>query len=223
MNTLIDTTHNLRISDTLHNVNNYVTQSDLTTLYSNFLSSQSSSYSTLITVLLSISAILIGSTVIWNFYIARNQIKLEVNNGIEQLALSLKSEMKQTIAIELEEHVVELEKKFKLNEADLAGLYAVSATNLGFHLASVVWWLSAIGLYNELNINKKVRVCVDELIDTLNQPNCFDEVDENYDFEEKINQVNETIPEILSKEKDEIVEIFRQQKIKIGASKIQQK
>jgi len=216
MGILVDTASNLKISDTVHFTNNYVTQTDLTALYSNFLANQSASYSTLITVLIGMTAILLTFSLIWNFVIARNQIKAAVKEEIEQVKKDLNKDMNLIITKEVSEIEKKLELKYKNNEADLSRLYTLTAFDSKQYETAVSWAVSTLRLFNELNNNTMVRLSVNLLLAYLKSnkmPITFKMgID---DYKNLIKEFTENIPEILSTEKEEILRLFEAKKPKV--------
>lgn len=64
-------------------------EGELIDLYKTLLEQQSQSYSNLITAFIGITALIVGSTWLWNFFIARNQIRLEVSKKMIKVIMNL--------------------------------------------------------------------------------------------------------------------------------------
>jgi uncharacterized protein YneF (UPF0154 family) len=193
----------------------YVTQSDLTNLYRDFVTSQADNYSILFTVLLTITALLLGFSLIWNFVISRNQIKKQVKDAVKEMEEILRKEIEKKIAEETKESSNAILLKLKESQADLARLYALNTSILKYSEISINWWIIALELYSATNSESWIQKCVISLLTELKSGNCPTRFTEEYTitkYREQLEVIKNNIPEILSIEKKEIIKLFKAKK-----------
>jgi hypothetical protein len=110
---------------------------EVVNFYQTLLQQQSDSYSNLITLLLGLTTILIGSSVLWNFVVSKNQIKNEVNSLSNHLSSEISNRINELVDKKFADLNLEFKKTLKLNEAHLYRLYAINSGKDGF-LSSAV-------------------------------------------------------------------------------------
>ncbi|MFI0427751.1 MAG: hypothetical protein ACH34V_12435 [Flavobacterium sp.] len=186
-----------------------LTKSELVDFYKDIAQQQSDNYTTLITVLLGITVVLVGSTWLWNFLVAKNQIKAEVLKTSNKNKEDLKVEIERLVNEKFVELDNSLCKKLKNNEAHLARLYAVNCSNQQLFAISISWWLTALRLYHETEDQTLIRVSVEQIIYNINQPDWHVNIPDTLDLGIAIQEVEELVPIILNTEKRQIINEFR--------------
>jgi hypothetical protein len=193
---------------TIVKVKEILLKSEVTDFYKDLIDKQSDSYSNLITVLLSLMVILVGSTWLWNFIIAKNQIKNELTKISEKIKKELREENLNSINQKYGELEQTVDKKLTENEANLARLYAVNCYNQGLHGHSVSWWITALGLYAKIDDHEFIRVSVDNILENIQKENWYSDHPE-FDVSTAIENIQRIVPPVLSNEKTQILSSLR--------------
>jgi hypothetical protein len=191
------------------NTKDLLTKNELIDFYKDIAQQQSNNYTNLITVLLGLTIVLVGSTWLWNFIIAKKQIHNEVSRQYSQSNNEFKTELQTIVDKKFADLEKSLDNKLKNNEANLARLYAVNCSNSNLHATSISWWLIALRLYHETEEQVFIRISVEQIILNLNQPNWFNDMPDNLDLALAIQEIETLIPEILNVEKRQIINGFR--------------
>lgn len=186
-----------------------LTKSELIDFYKDIAQQQSSNYTTLVTVLLGITVVLVGSTWLWNFLIAKNQIKAEVLKYSNKNKEDLKVKFEKMVDEKFLELDNSLSKKLKNNEAHLARLYAVNCSNQQLYAISISWWLIALRLYHETEDHTLLRISVEQIIYNMVQPDWYINIPDTLDLGIAIQEIEEFVPIILNTEKRQIINEFR--------------
>lgn len=186
-----------------------ITKTELIDFYKDIAQQQSNNYTTLVTVLLGITVVLVGSTWLWNFLIAKSQIKAEVLKSANKNKQDLKVEFEKLVNEKFLELDKSLTKKLKNNEAHLARLYAVNCSNQQLYAISISWWLNALRLYHETEDQTLLRVSVEQIIYNIEQPDWYINIPDNLDLGIAIQEIEELVPIILNTEKKLIINEFR--------------
>lgn len=191
----------------------YVTQSDLTNLYRDFVTSQADNYSTLFNVLIGVTAVLIGFSLLWNFVISRNQIKNQVKEAVEDLEAKFRKEIEITIAANIDEQSKKIFHRINGNSGDIARLFALGAIDVDEFEFAITHWIKAIKKYDEIYDGEMIRLCVDLLLLSLRDENCPKHLDlDIIKYENNLKLIEEHIPSILNTEKKEILRLFKAKK-----------
>jgi hypothetical protein len=191
------------------NTKDLLTKNELIDFYKDIAQQQSDNYTTLISVLLGLTVVLVGSTWLWNFIIAKKQIHTEVNRQYNRSNNEFKTELQTVVDKKFTDLEKSLDNKLKNNEANLARLYAINCSNQNLHSNSISWWLTALRLYHETEEQVFLRISVEQIIFNLNQPNWFNDMPEHLDLALAIQDIETLIPEILNVEKRQIVNALR--------------
>lgn len=209
-----------------------IQKTELTELYQNLLQNQSSNYTTLITTLLVITGALLGATWLWNFYLAKKQIKQEVEEEI----LKVKEAVKQQIENQINEKFNALESslQFQIRERETAlslnieqlqgkaiweikrnraetsrlfGLYNLRQNK--DYKSALMWFSSALTLYAQTKNVKFVRIVTEAILRILEKEPWYESATNNtFKIEEIIIIAQKCIPDIMSKEREKIVSIL---------------
>ncbi|TAE89616.1 MAG: hypothetical protein EAY81_02050, partial [Bacteroidetes bacterium] len=153
------------------NAKDLLTKNELIDFYKDIAQQQSDNYTTLISVLLGLTVVLVGSTWLWNFIIAKKQIRTEVSRQYNRSNNEFKTEFQTIVDNKFTDLEKTLDNKLKNNEANLARLYAINCSNQNLHANSISWWLTALRLYHETEEQVFLRISVEQIIYNLNQPN----------------------------------------------------
>jgi hypothetical protein len=196
--------------DTLiENAKNLLTKNELIDFYKDIAQQQSDNYTTLITVLLGLTVVLVGSTWLWNFILAKKQIQNEVSRQYNRSNNEFKTELQTIVDGKFTDMENSLDKKLKNNEANLARLYAVNCSNQNLHSTSIIWWLTALRLYHETEEQRFLRISVEQIIFNINQQNWFNDMPDNMDLAIAIQDIETLVPDLLDVEKRQIINAFR--------------
>jgi hypothetical protein len=192
------------------NAKNLMTKNELIDFYKDIAQQQSDNYTTLITVLLGLTVVLVGSTWLWNFILAKKQIHNEVSRQYNLSNNEFKTELQTIVDGKFTDLEKSLDKKLKNNEANLARLYAVNCSNQNLHSTSIGWWLTAMQLYHETEEQILLRISVEQIIFNINQQNWFNDMPENLDLAIAIQDIETLVPDLLNVEKRQIINAFRE-------------
>ncbi len=191
------------------NSNELLTKSELVDFYKDIAQQQGNNYTTLITVLLGVTVVLIGSTWLWNFILAKKQINEEVNTLFNQSIDDSKKQLQQIVDDRFAELEKQLENKLKMNEANLARLYAINCSNQNLYSTSISWWITALKIYSEIEDQIFIRISVEQILNNINQENWNLDINENFDITIAIQEIETIVPDLLTNEKRQIINRFR--------------
>ncbi|MEI8006923.1 MAG: hypothetical protein WCI48_12010 [Bacteroidota bacterium] len=194
--------------DTLLITQEFVTRTEVFDFYKDFLEKQTNTYNLLITTFIGISVIIVGSTWLWNFIVAKKQIKNEVVDAINSVKEEYKTAINSSIEVKLKEFEESIAKKLKLNEANLARLYALNCSNQNLNSTSVTWWITALELYSQIEEQVFLRISVEQILYNLNQENWFNDWQDTFDAMFFIDVIDKNVPVILDSEKRRIIQIL---------------
>jgi hypothetical protein len=193
------------------NTKDLLTKNELIDFYRDIAQQQSDNYTALISVILGLTVVLVGSTWFWNFILAKKQIHTEVSRQYNRSSNEFKTELQTVVDKKFTDLEKSLDNKLKNNEANLARLYAINCSNQNLHSTSISWWLTALRLYHETEEQVFLRISVEQIIFNLNQPNWFNDMPENLDLALVIQDIEILIPELLNEEKRQIINALRRQ------------
>lgn len=191
------------------NTKELLTKNELVEFYKDIAQQQGNNYTTLITVLLGVTVVLIGSTWLWNFILAKKQIHEEVNTLYNQNADDSKNQLQKIVDEKFLELEKQLENKLKMNEANLARLYAINCSNQNLYSTSINWWITALKIYSEIEEQFFIRISVEQILNNINQENWNSDLNENFDIAIAIQDIETLIPDLLTNEKRQIINRFR--------------
>jgi hypothetical protein len=192
------------------NTKELLTKNELIDFYKDITQQQSDSYTALITVLLGLTIVLVGSTWLWNFILAKKQIQNEISRLYNRSNNEYKTELQTIVDSKFTDLEKDLDKKLKNNEANLARLYAINCSNQNLHSTSINWWMKALQLYHETEEQIFLRICVEQIRFNINQENWYTDMPDDLDIALAIQAIEELIPDLLNVEKREIINAFRQ-------------
>ena len=182
-------------------------------LYKTILEQQQNSYNTLFTVLITLTTILAGSSWLWNLFIAKKQVKSEVDN--------FKDELTKSFIDKEVEHIEKLNTEFskkidtKHNELylEISRLFGIIASDKGHHINALSWWLTCLNKSIESESHETIRISVDE-INRILKIEDFKEYEEDHLNMEFAKDTLNKIPETLMLEKNEMFKALSKLKIK---------
>ena len=175
------------------NTKDLLTKNELIDFYRDIAQQQSDNYTTLISVILGLTVVLVGSTWLWNFIIAKKQIHTEVSRQYDLSNNKFKTELQTVVDKKFKELEKSIDNKLKNNEANLARLYALNCSNQNLHSTSISWWMTAMRLYHETEEQVFLRISVEQIIFNINQPNWFNDMPEPLDLGITIQEMDELI------------------------------
>lgn len=189
--------------------NDLMKRSELVDFYKDIAQQQGDNYTTLITVLLGVTVVLIGSTWLWNFILAKKQINEEVNALYNQNIDESKTHLQNIVDFKFLELEKQLENKLKMNEANLARLYAINCSNQNLHSTSINWWITALKIYSEIEEQFFIRISVEQILNNINQENWNVDLNDSFDIALAIQDIETLVPDLLTTEKRQIISRFR--------------
>lgn len=192
-----------------------IEKAEVIDFYKTLLENQSSNYSVLINSFIAITVLLIGSTWIWNFVIAKKQIKNEVEQQIKVIKDSLKNEYDNY----LQNEIVRIEKlladKFLSNEAMLMDSLCLQFAGNGEYHNTINFAILSLEKYLRLNKEDTIRASVDSILVMLSNPTLIQLINPNKIHYDILLSIINKIPNILNVEKIKIVDILQSIREKI--------
>ena len=189
---------------------------NLIEVYKTILQQEISNHTIFITVLLGIVVILLGATWWWNKSGATKEIKTEVEKRFEKEKKKLLKEFENEINKKIAKKIKDYEEQVLLVESDVARSMAISARNDEFYSHSVYWWARLLKNNIEIDNSIGIRNGTEWLLDDLR---LLMKGDENKKLKtvyecEFIEETVSELPELLKKEKKEILKICKGRKEK---------
>ncbi len=206
-----------------------IEKAEVIEFYKEMLNNQSTNFWALIIFFLTITSALIGATWIWNFHYAKKQIKNEVDEQIREAEEklntkydkllndrieSIESSLKEKYDKLIEEEIVKIESKYdkkilELN-ADTSRLFFDVAIKENDYKVAVLWLMSALDSYIKLAFEQAIRDTIEEMLLILKKLSFEEEIIDGIIFNsDKIISIVNKAPQILNKEKDEIIKILQ--------------
>ena len=182
-----------------------IAKSEVVDVYKHIAQQQSTDFTSIITALIGMTAVLVGSTWIWNFIVAKKQIKNEVQEHFTQSKTDFETQISEFIKSKFLELEKSIDNKLKYNEANLARLYAVNCSNQLLHSTSISWWLTALKSYTEINDEYFIRLSVEQILNNVKTDNWFNDLIDNLNLTQAIQDIEMYVPNMLSKEKKQII------------------
>jgi hypothetical protein len=183
-------------------------------LYKTILEQQQNSYNTLFTVLIALTTILAGSSWLWNLFIAKKQVKSEVDNFKDELTKSFidkEVELIEKLNIEFSKRIDTKHNELYL---EISRLFGIIASDKGLHSNAISWWLTCLNNSIESESHVTIRISVDEINRILKIEDFKEYVEDDLNMEFAKETLNK-IPETLRLEKNEILRALS--KLKINA------
>jgi hypothetical protein len=177
------------------------------------LENMNSNYTILFTVLIAMTTVLVGSSWLWNIFIAKKQIQAGINAGLETLKKQ-NIENEKTLRESLKTDLIkEIDDKYSDQQIDICRLFAIYSDDNEFYELSVFWWSNCLEHSIKSNFERTISISVTSMLDILKKPEFVDYSEDNFKMEKVINVVN-SVPEILHNEKKEILRFLRKLKQK---------
>ena len=175
-------------------------------LSQNLLQNQSN----ILTIIFGITALLLACTWIYNFFIARRQVKSEIRRNISKVEKDLYKVIDKRIG-ELEDTVSnKLKNDLLSHEAEINRLFALTSERAELLYISTLWWADALQNYSKLGNDKLVRIATDQIRRNLKQDKVIAELNKS-EMERIKERVDKNVPGILDKEKQEILDILKRE------------
>lgn len=189
---------------------------NLIEVYKTILQQEVSNHTIFITVLLGIVVILLGATWWWNKSGATKEINAEVEKRFEKEKKKLLKEFENEINEKIDEKIKDYEEQVLRVESDVARSMAISARNDEFYSHSIYWWAKFLKNNIEIDNSTGIRNGTEWLLEDLK---LLKEGDEKKKLKaihecEFVEETANEIPELLKKEKKEILKICKGRKVK---------
>lgn len=192
-----------------------IEKAEVIEFYKTLLDNQSSNYSNLITFFMGITALLIGASVFGNFYLAKNQIKKEVEEQIKDIEKSLDTKYNEILKDEVERIEILLENRHLKNEAIQRMALAVQALDQKNYTGAVIFLSSALKKCIKHNDSKMIRQCINTIqAILLDKEKVLLIKTELLNYDEIIDAINRT-PNTLNIEKEFILKELNLLKVRI--------
>lgn len=176
--------------------------------YKTLLENQSSNYSTLITAFIALTALLVGSTWLWNFLVAKNQIKNAVISQVKSIEQSLNTKYDKLIENKINELEGKYDKKMLSTEADLARIFAIHCENTEDIQNAIDWWATALDKFIASESDDMIRLSIDALNRIVLLPNLNDHINKETFAPEFHIEIVKKAPLLLEKEKMTIIKVL---------------
>lgn len=205
-----------------------IEKAEVIDFYKEMLNNQSTNFWALIIFFLTITTALIGATWIWNFYYAKKQIKSEVDEQIREAEEKLNTKYDKLLEDKLEgiesslkekydellrEEIVKIDSKYDLKiakiNADTSRLFYNVSFKENHYKVSLIWLSLALESYIKLALDEPIRDTIERMLFVLNISGIKEDNNDGGMFNpDKIISVVNKAPQILKKEKDEIIKIL---------------
>ena len=189
-------------------LNSNLEKTEVVEFYKTLLENQSSNFSTLIVFFVSITTILVGISFLWNFIIAKNQIKNEVFKQVKEIEAALNIRFQQLVKEDVEKVEKKFEKDLVFIKGESARSFFIQSFNMKLSKSALTWLSTALDYYLTIECEEAIRGSINSFLTTLKQPDLKKEKEKNnFNINEIISIVNK-VPVLLSKEKTEIIDLL---------------
>jgi len=163
--------------------------------------------SNILTAVLGITALLLACTWLWNLFISKRQIKNKIRANISRIEKDFSKRIDNKMT-EVENKIKEtLKKDLLFHEAELNRLFALTSAQAGHIPISTRWWARALESYNKLGQDDWIRISTDDILKNLKKPEVCEKLDKS-ELQEIKDMVKQNVPDILAKEREEILKIL---------------
>ncbi|MBL0316802.1 MAG: hypothetical protein IPP69_13975 [Flavobacteriales bacterium] len=176
--------------------------------YKTLLENQSSNYSILITAFIALTAILVGSTWLWNFLVAKNQIKNAVLTQVKSVEQSLNKKYDKVIEDKVKELEDKYDRKMLTTEADLARIFAIHCENTNDIQNAIDWWASALDKFIAAESDDMIRLVIDSLNRLALLPDLNEHINKDTFTPEFHIEIVKKAPLLLEREKMTIIKVL---------------
>ncbi len=190
------------------NTKELLSKDELIGFYKDIAQQQSNNYSILFQVILGLSVVFIGSTWLWNFVFAKKRIENEVKKQVDLTYQDLTEKLIKAMDSKFLDQENQLKNELKSSKAEISRLFALSCEDQKFYYQAFVWWVAALRYYHEIENVELIRISVDQILINLGQSNWYDQAPEDHDLENQIKDIEKLVPDVLSKEKKQIIKFI---------------
>ncbi len=191
--------------DTLYiETSEVITKAELVEFYKDIAQQQADNYSTLFNVLLGVTVVLVGSTWLWNFILAKRQISAEVDEKVAIQFETIKGRITSIAEEEYRKIKSKLDNKLINHDANIARLFALHCMDSFYFGTALYWWTVALVNYVKTNEQDLIRICVDRILKIVEEENWYEDL-EKEQHQEIIDELQKIIPSTLSIEKERII------------------
>ena len=192
-----------------------IEKAEVIDFYKALLDNQSSNYSVLISSFIAIAVILFGSNLIWNFVIAKKQIKSEVDEQIKEIAKELDSKYIQLFEKAIREVELKYETRFVRNETALLAIIAAQYVDKKEFTIALEYMSIILANYIFLKDDEHIGNSINNIYNILTKSDLvLTIIPENLNFDDIIKRIN-SAPDTLKDRKMEIIQILNLLKAKI--------
>lgn len=185
-----------------------------TQFYQTIINQQRDFYTAIITGLGVFSGLLLGATWIWNFILAKRQIKSEVSSNFNDALEGHKEMISKIIDEKSEKMTSSMENKILRLDANISRSLGIQANKDDVLSSSLSWWTRALADFIELKDGGMIRICVDFILKLVKMEGFKKQLLSDTDFnKDKCIQSFNKIPDTLNYEKLQLIKII--EKIKI--------
>lgn len=154
-----------------------------------------------------ITVMLIGATWLWNFVIARRDIKGEINRHYMQINKEIDKAIESKVK-DIESSVKQVLKNDLLcHEGDIHRLFAISCERAEFFDMAAHRWASTLGPFEKTDNQRLLRTATENILHNIKREKALEKTDRK-DIEDIIKKVKAHVPNILEEEKNEIINIL---------------
>lgn len=180
--------------------------------YQTLIEQQSSTYSTLFYVFLTIMIIIVGSVLYINFVASKRAMRREIRNTFEEEKSKLYDEIKKRFESEKEE----LNKKALDIEGNLSRLAASYCLSLDSPGKAAEWAITSLDCYLKLNNNWAIRKVTEFLLGVLLIDEWKQKIREEAIDLGNFKIVAEKIPDFMDEERGKIIGIIEAAQKELG-------
>lgn len=172
------------------------------------LERQENMYEFLFMILIGITTILVGSTWLWNFFISKKQISLEIEK---------KSKFFENKVKEIEENQktyinAQIDLKLSRVQIDISRLFAIISKDKKMSGVSLAWWLNCLRNSIESKNDKLIRIAADQIISLLADTELTTYRSDFFEMESTLKMI-EQLPDLLHDEKLTIIKKLKKLKL----------
>jgi hypothetical protein len=190
-------------------------KTEVVDFYKSLLENQSSNYSVLINSFIAITVLLIGSTWIWNFVIAKKQIKSEVEEQVKEIAKELDTKYIQLFNEAVKSIELSYEIRFVQNEATGVSIIVNQCISNDNYTKAIECLAMNLTKYIYLKEDESIANCIELMCDILTNSTTFQMIKpDKLKLDEIIKKVNLT-PDTLKKDKMTIIDALNLLKARI--------
>ena len=174
-------------------------------VYKTILDQQSTTYSLLIWAFIGITALIVGSTWLWNFLYSKRMIQQEIQELLSKEMKDFSNKSEKLITESVDKTQKLLIKNIMGLKADSARMFALYCEPTDNYTGAVNWWSLALEDYIEMGESRLIRISTERLEENLNNPLWTDDIDSHDLNLDDIKERAQKIPDILTDERKNII------------------